>query len=92
VKTVTELARHSHDQSPLVVISAGHAAAAEATAELNLEAGEPKLQCLPSGRGTTAFTNDHDGVAIAAGDAAAAEAVGDVAALASASLALTLPT
>jgi hypothetical protein len=67
-----------HDQSPLVVISAGHAAAAEATAELNLEAGEPKLQCLPSGRGTTAFTNDHDGVAIAAGDAAAAEAVAEL--------------
>jgi len=26
-------------------------------------AKEPKLQCLPSGRGTTAVTNDHDGVA-----------------------------
>jgi hypothetical protein len=29
------------------------------------------LQCLPTGRGTTVVTSDHDGVAIAAGDAAA---------------------
>jgi hypothetical protein len=43
-------------------------------AELNPEAKEPKLQCLPSGRGTTVVTNDHDGVASAAGDAAAVDA------------------
>ena len=29
------------------------------------------MQCLPTGRGTTVVTSDHDGVAIAAGDAAA---------------------
>ena len=29
---------------------------------------------MPSGRGTTAVTNDHGGVAIAAGDAAAVDA------------------
>ena len=46
-----------------VAIAAGDAAAVDAVTELNLEAKEPKLQCLPSGRGTTAVTNDHDGVA-----------------------------
>ena len=39
----------------------GDAAAVDAAAELNSEAREPKLQCLPSGRGTTVATNDHDG-------------------------------
>ena len=29
------------------------------------------MQCLPTGRGTTVVTSDHDGVAIAAGDATA---------------------
>jgi hypothetical protein len=38
---------------------------------LNLEAKEPELQCLPTGRGTTVVTSDHDGVAIATGDATA---------------------
>ena len=41
-----------------------------AATELNLGAKEPELQCLPTGRGTTVVTSDHDGVAIAAGDAA----------------------
>ena len=49
----------------------GDAAAVVAAAELNPEAKEPELQCLPSGRRTTVVTDDHDGVAIAAGDAAA---------------------
>ena len=54
-----------------VAIAAGDATAAVAAAGLNLEAKEPELQCLPTGRGTTVVTSDHDGVAIAAGDATA---------------------
>ena len=50
------------------------AAAVDAASELNPEARELKLQCLPSGRGTTVVTSDHDGVAIATGDAAAVAA------------------
>ena len=55
-----------------VAIATGDAATVVAAAELNLEAKEPELQYLPTGRGTT-VDNDHDGVAIAAGDAAAVE-------------------
>jgi hypothetical protein len=33
---------------------------------------------LPSGRGTTAVTSDHDGVASAAGDAAAVDAAAEL--------------
>ena len=33
---------------------------------------------MPSGRGTTAVTNDHDGVASAAGDAAAVDAASEL--------------
>ena len=36
------------------------------------------MQCLPSGRGTTVVTSDHDGVAIAAGDAAAVVAAAEL--------------
>ena len=43
-----------------VVIAAGDVAAAETAAELNLDATESRLQCLPSGRGTTVVTNDHE--------------------------------
>ena len=61
-----------------VVIAAGDVAAAETAAELNLDATEFRLQCLPSGRGTTAVTNDHDGVASATGDAAAVDAASEL--------------
>ena len=56
----------------------GDAAAVIAAAGLNLEAKEPKPQCLPAGRGTAVVTKDHDGVAIAAGDAAAVIAAAEL--------------
>ena len=49
-----------------------------AAAELDLEAKEPGQQCLPSSRGITVVTKDRDGVAIAAGDAAAVETAAEL--------------
>jgi hypothetical protein len=75
-----------------VAIAACNAAASPAVAELHLEAKEPSTaapelhleakepaqQCLPSGRGTAVVTSDHDGVVIAAGDAAASSAAAEL--------------
>ena len=52
--------------------------ALEEAAQFNPEAKEPKSQCLPLGRGTTVVPNDHDGVAVAAGDATAVEAAAEL--------------